>query len=103
MPIRHPLIVLFDWDPAKNELLKENRQVSFETVVIHLGRGDLWRTAEHPNQETYPGQRLFFVLINKYIYIVPYEIRSSVFWLITIIPSRRATAEHQKETQHELK
>ena len=103
VPLRHPSTVLFNWDPAKNEILKEYRQVSFETVVVHLGRGDLWRTAEHPNQNAYPGQRLFFVLINNYVYIVPYEIRASVFWLIAIIPSRRATAEYQKETHHEAK
>jgi len=101
VPIRHAWTVLFNWDPAKNEILKETRQISFETVIVHLGRGDLWRTAEHPNQEAYPSQRLFFVLINNYIYIVPYEIRASVFWLITIIPSRRATADYRKEIQHE--
>ncbi len=67
VPLRHPFTVLFNWDPAKNEILKEHRQVSFETVVVHLGRGDLWRTAEHPNQNAYPGERLFFVLINNYV------------------------------------
>lgn len=80
---------------------KYSLTLSFETVIVHLGRGDLWRTAEHPNQAAYPGQRLFFVLVNHYIYIVPYEISASVFWLITIIPSRRATAEDRKETRHE--
>jgi len=38
----------------------------------------------------YPGQRLFFVLISDAVYIVPYAIRAFVFWLITIMPSRRA-------------
>ena len=94
--------VLFDWDSAKNEILKDTRQTSFETIVVLLGRGDVWKNAEHPDQVRYPGQRLFFVVINDYVYVVPYEIRDAVFWLITIIPSRRATAEYRKEKPHEV-
>jgi hypothetical protein len=94
--------VLFDWDSAKNEILKDTRQTSFETIVVHLGRGDVWKNAEHPDQVRYPGQWLFFVVINDYVYVVPYEIRDAVFWLITIIPSRRATAEYRKEKPHEV-
>ena len=87
----------FDWDPPKNEFLKQARGISFETVVVHLGRGDLWKTAKHPDQARYPGQRLFFVVVNDYIHIVPFEIRADVIWLVTIIPSRKATKDHLKE------
>lgn len=87
----------FDWDPPKNDFLKKTRDISFEAVVVHLGRGDLWRIAEHPDQEVHPGQWLFFVIVSDYIHIVPYEIRGEIIWLVTIIPSRKATKDYLKE------
>jgi hypothetical protein len=97
VPIGHPTGVQYDWDPKKNDFLKETRNVCFEAVIVHLGRGDVWRVAEHPNQEKYPGQKLFFVLIDDYIYIVPFEERREVIWLVTIIPSRKATKLYLEE------
>ena len=87
----------FEWDAQKNETLKTDRQISFESIVVHLGLGDLWKEAEHPDQQKYPGQKLFFVVVENYIYIVPYEQRGEVIWLITIIPSRKATRDYLKE------
>jgi hypothetical protein len=89
--------VRYDWDPIKNDFLKETRKVCFEAIIVHLGRGDLWRVAQHPNQEKYPGQKLFFVFIDGYIYIVPFEEREEVIWLVTIIPSRKATKMYLEE------
>lgn len=90
----------FEWNPEKNELLKSTRGVSFEDVVVHLGLGDLWRIADHPDQARYPGQKLFFVIVEEYIHIVPHEERGDVIWLITIIPSRKATRDYLEE-QHD--
>ena len=92
----------YDWDPKKNEFLKATRRVSFEAVIVHLGRGDVWRVADHPDQKRYPGQRLFFVVINEYVYIVPFEIRDEVIWLVTIIPSRKATKQYLQERTDEI-
>ena len=92
----------YDWDPKKNEFLKATRRVSFEAVIVHLGRGDVWRVADHPDQKRYPGQRLFFVVINGYVYIVPFEIRDEVIWLVTIIPSRKATKQYLQERTDEI-
>lgn len=102
MPIRHPSLVQYDWDPTKNDFLKATRKICFEAVIVHLGRGDLWRVADHPNQAKYPGQRLFFVVIGGYVHIVPFEIRDEVIWLVTIIPSRKATKEYRKENADEI-
>jgi hypothetical protein len=97
VPIGHPYGVQYDWDPKKNDFLKETRNVCFEAVIVHLGRGDVWRVAEHPNQVKYPGQKLLFVPIDDYIYIVPFEERGEVIWLVTIIPSRKATKMYLEE------
>lgn len=102
MPLRHPLLVYYDWDPTKNDFLKATRNVCFEAVIVHLGRGDVWRVAEHPNQERYPGQKLFFVAIDDYVYIVPFEERGEIIWLVTIIPSRKATKMYLEEMNHEI-
>ena len=96
--MRHTCVVLFDWDPKKNDFLKSTRHVCFEAVIVHLERGDVWRVGEHPNQEKYPGQRLFFVAIDDYVYIVPFEERGEVIWLVTIIPSRKATKMYSEES-----
>lgn len=75
----------------------------FEAIIVHLGRGDVWRVADHPNQKQYPGQRLFFVVINDYVYIVPFEKRDEAIWLVTIIPSRKATKCYLEEQGNETK
>jgi len=40
---------IFRWDNEKNELLKKNRGVCFEEVVLLMERGDVLDTIEHPN------------------------------------------------------
>lgn len=92
----------YDWDSKKNDFLKATRKVCFEAVIVHLGRGDVWRIADHPNQEKYPGQKLFFVAIDDYIHIVPFEVRDEVIWLVTIIPSHKATKRYLEDKRNEI-
>ncbi|MBN1363334.1 MAG: BrnT family toxin [Syntrophaceae bacterium] len=89
----------YEWNPSKNEWLKKERHVSFEEIIFHLSRGDVWKVSDHPDQGNYPGQRLYFVIVNDYIYIVPYTIEKSHIFLKTIIPSRKATKMYKKEQE----
>ncbi len=89
----------FDWSPQKNESLKRERGVSFEEIALLLGNGILWRVSDHWTQEKYPGQRVFFVPIDSYMYLVPYVIDEDVIFLKTAIPSRKATREYRKELE----
>ena len=82
---------IFRWDNEKNEILKKNRGVSFEQIVILMERGDVLDTIEHPNQERYPGQKIAVINIDDYVYLVPYIEESEELFLKTIIPSRKAT------------
>ena len=41
----------FEWNPEKNEWLKKNRNISFEQIIFHLGQGDIWEIADHPNYD----------------------------------------------------
>lgn len=81
----------FSWNSEKNESLKRERGVSFEEVVFYIERGSLLDIMGHPNQERYPGQRIFVVNIDDYAYLVPFVESESEVFLKTIIPSRKAT------------
>ncbi|GJL49054.1 MAG: hypothetical protein NPIRA01_02810 [Nitrospirales bacterium] len=88
----------YEWDPQKNELLKKERGVSFEQVIFHIAQGDVWKIADHPDQKTYPGQKIYFVVIEKYVYLVPYVYDKHQIFLKTIIPNRKATKEYLHES-----
>lgn len=90
--------VKFEWNPEKNEKLKEERTISFEQILFHLSEGDLWKTADHPNQNDYPGQKIYYVVMDDYIYLVPYVIDDEYIFLKTIIPSRKATKQFKQES-----
>ena len=88
------LVRLFDWDDEKNEWLRENRGIAFEDVIYHVTRGDLLDTIEHPNQNRYPGQRIFVVNVDGYVFLVPFVEDDDTIFLKTIIPSRRMTRQY---------
>ena len=95
----------YDWNSEKNEWLKKARKISFEEVIFHLSMGNVWKEAEHPDQSNYPGQRIYFVVINDYIYLVPHVPGRERVFLKTIIPSRKATKLFlkAKEGKHEIR
>ena len=86
----------FSWNEDKNELLKEERQISFEDVVFYIEQGFLLDVLEHPNQEKYQGQKIFVVEIDEYAYLVPFVEDEREIFLKTIIPSRKATRRYLK-------
>ena len=62
----------FNWNVEKNRLLKQERSISFEEVVFHLEAGDAIDIFDHPNQARYPGQKIYAVVIEDYVYLVPF-------------------------------
>lgn len=87
----------FAWDEVKNERLKRDRGVGFEEIVFHIAHGDLLDILEHPNQERYRNQRIFVVLREEYVFLVPFVEDESVVFMKTIIPSRKATKQYLPE------
>ncbi|MCL0076746.1 toxin [Dehalococcoidia bacterium] len=79
--------------------MKKERGISLEQIIFHLSQGDLWKTADHPDQEKYPGQKIYFVLMDDYIYLVPYKREGDQIFLKTIIPGRKATRHYKKELE----
>jgi uncharacterized DUF497 family protein len=90
---------LFDWDDEKNKRLKIERGVCFEEVVVATQTDGLLQELRHPNQKTYPGQRIFVVEMNSYAYLVPFVENSEFYFLKTIIPSRKATRDYLHDDQ----
>lgn len=84
----------FNWDNEKSVKLLTERGVSFEDVVFYIQQGGLLNKVEHPNQKKYPGQHIFVVDIDDYVYLVPFVENNREVFLKTIIPSRKATKEY---------
>ncbi len=66
-------------------------------MVFHLSQGDVWKVADHPDQIKYPGQKIYFVIIDDHIYLVTHVVGEDHIFLKTIIPSRKATKDFQRE------
>ncbi|MGB8212565.1 MAG: BrnT family toxin [Anaerolineales bacterium] len=86
----------FSWNDEKNAILKAERQVSFEDVVLYIEMGFLLDVLELPNQEKYTGQKIFVVQLDDYAYLVPFVETDDQVFLKTIIPSRKATRKYLK-------
>jgi hypothetical protein len=86
----------FSWNQDKNELLKAERQVSFDNVILYIEMGFLLDVLDQPNQEKHKGQRIFVVNIDDYVYLVPFVENDNEVFLKTIIPSRKATKKYLK-------
>lgn len=82
----------------KNELLRKERGVCFDDVILSIENGDLVDDIAHPNKEKYPNQNIFIVLvrIKEYIYIVPYVETEEEIFLKTVIPSRKMNQKYNK-------
>ena len=87
-------MVLYDWNNEKNELLRQERGVTFEDAVYHLAHGGLLDIIEHPNQKQYPGQKIFIINIEGYAYLVPFVENKDTIFLKTVIPSRKMTKQY---------
>jgi uncharacterized DUF497 family protein len=87
----------YAWNPEKNELLKQDRGISFEEIVLNIHLGNEVDIYDHPNQERYPGQKVSVILVENYAYLVPFIESNEEIFLKTIIPSRKATKQYTGE------
>jgi len=83
-----------NWNTEKSVALKTIRGICFEDVVFFIERGEILDDYLHPNQKTYPGQRIMVISVANYAYLVPYVENEQELFLKTIIPSRKATQQY---------
>ena len=93
----------FRWSSEKNDSVKAERGVSFESIVVSIEAGGLLDILAHPNQAKYPRQRVLVVACDNYVYLVPFVEEEDYFFLKTVIPGRKATRSYlsQGETDAE--
>ena len=75
-------------------MLKRDRNISFERIIVAIEQDNLLDILEHPNKEKYPNQLLLLVEIDGYVYVVPCVLENDVCFLKTIFPSRKYTSKY---------
>jgi hypothetical protein len=91
----------FRWNHDKNELLKKERGISFEEIVLAIEADGLLDELQHRNAEKYPHQLILVVGLDDYAYLVPYVEEADYYFLKTVIPSRKATRHYLKSKIYE--
>ena len=90
--------MLFDWNKEKNNILKKERDISFEEIVICINENKVIQILYHPNKKKYPNQRMYLINYRGYVYVVPFvenKEKEEIF-LKTIYPSRFYTKLYLK-------
>jgi len=85
----------YNWNIEKNIWLKDHRNISFDEVVLAIAQHQIKEVYEHPNQGKYPGQKIYEIEIDDYVYLIPFIESTNELFLKTIIPSRKATKKHK--------
>ena len=92
----------FYWNDEKNEILKKERGVSFERIVVAIEEVHLLDVIEHPNIEKYGTQKILIVDIEGYAICVPFvEDENGDFFLKTLFHSRKHTKHYNVEGKNE--
>ena len=82
---------MFDWSDEKDAKIRQERGIGFQEIVFHVERGDVLLVGHHPNADKYTHQKLMYVRVEDYVYMVPFVESDGKRFLKTIIPSRKAT------------
>lgn len=88
---------VFNWNAEKNEYLKKTRNISFEEIIIAILNDRIIEVYDHYNKVDYSNQKIYEVIYNDYVYLVPFVANDNEVFLKTIIPSRKATKKYKKE------
>lgn len=75
----------------KDEKLKAERAIGFDKITEWIETGKVVAVVTHPNQEKYPGQKIYVIENEGYAYNVPFMKEGDTIILKTVFPSRKAT------------
>lgn len=88
---KHICGMTIEWNPEKNAALKARYGFGFERVLVALSEGALVERRAHPSRTRYVHQQQLLVLIDDYIWVVPFVEQDGGIFLKTMFPSRKAT------------
>lgn len=82
----------YRWNADKDAWLKIERGVGFEALVEAMEGGGLLRDQAHPNLGRFGSQRMFWVLCQGQVWLIPYVLEGDdACFFKTAYPSRKAT------------
>jgi uncharacterized DUF497 family protein len=82
----------FKWNEEKNQLLKQERNLSFEAVVAVIENDQIIDDYVHPIRD---GQRVLVVEIDGYVCAVPYVRNERTVFLKTIYRNRNLNQKYK--------
>jgi hypothetical protein len=77
----------------KIEMLRQERGISFEEIIVAVEAGNLRDVLAHPHPRKYPRQKILVVEVAGCAHLVPCVEEDDHFFLKTITPSRKATRD----------
>lgn len=84
------------YESKKNKWLIENRNISFEDILVCIEEGSILANLDHPNKEKYKNQKILVIKFQDFAWAVPYEIKEESIELKTVYPSRKLTKRYIK-------
>jgi hypothetical protein len=80
-------MITYRWSNEKNKILKAQRNVTFEQVVMHIEHGDVLDIIDHPNKVKYSHQQVLVIEMNGYAYAVSFVQKGMYRFLKTLMGS----------------
>ena len=80
-----------NWDPQKNEILKQERRISFEEIAYLIECGQVLGIEENSSR---PNQKIYILEIGDYAIIVPFVENDNEIFLKTAFPSWKYTKRY---------
>lgn len=91
----------FDFSDEKNRQLIKQRGISFDEIIAAIRSGKVLDIVPHPNIAKYPHQKLYVLLMNAYVYAVPFVRKDeNTVFLKTIFPHRKLTRQYIGSVNH---
>lgn len=88
---------MISFGEEKNKLLKTQRGIGFEDIILAMEDGKILDVYDHPDTVNYPNQKIYVVEALQYVYLVPFVKDENGIFLKTIIPSRKAKKIYKGE------
>jgi uncharacterized DUF497 family protein len=71
----------FFWNQDKNKILKAERGICFEDIVLRINSGHILEIVDHPNNKKYPNQMIMILNVDDYVYMVPFVFQEEGIFL----------------------
>ncbi len=89
----------FLYNEEKDLILKKERNIGFEEIIVLIQNGHIFAVFDHPNHLQYPNQKMYALDIEGYVWLVPFVRDHNSIFLKTAFPSRKHTKKFLKEYQ----